>query len=630
MRSGIAISLLLSALPLAYGQGNPPKLATQARFDLTATATVGSIDNGQILTPEGSVNRMNWIPAEDQPRSYTLHFGAPHFLWSECVFRFMPASNGTVELKLMGPWEQSPGSGPIYRQELFWDALTASNTSLANGSFEQSASGLPVGWTRPYGDAAPASNGVVALDGIRYARTWHDGPLTTSLSVTGGVPVTLQFFARAVLPTNHIDMVRLSDTNSPAHLAARNLMRGVNLGNYLEAPPGQNWGATYSTNDFRWIRDEGFDHVRLPIGWHHHTGPAPDYALSNSIFAAADFLVTNALQRGLGVIVNLHHFDDFTSDPVAWTNKFYSIWRQLALHYANTPPTVVYELINEPKDAATTSTLNPLYAEVIRQIRELDEQRTILVGPGSFNSIDELGALRLPDNDPNLIVTVHSYAPFLFTHQGASWTGNDTATIGIRFPGPPAAPLAAAPGVASWVTNWINDYNTFPPAQNPSSAKAFQGKLHLAKQWSDYYGRPVHIGEFGCYDPCADSESRVNFHQGFREAADALGLGWAMWDWKAGFHYWQESGNGGAPEPPGLRDALFPKPTLQPSGPGAFRFDGAVGKTYVVERTATLGHPTLWSSISTQTLTAPELEFSDPSIGSAPTGFYRVEWIRDP
>ena len=220
MRVTLGISLLLSALPLAHGQGHPPKLAAVARFDLIASTSVEAIQHGQILSGDGTVDRMSWIPGTDQPRSYTVEFAAPHFLWSEAVFQFTPAADGVVELRLLGPWEPSPGDGSIYRQELFWDALTVSNTSLSNGSFEQVNGALPLHWTRPYGDASTASNAIPAKDGLRYARTWHDGPLTASLAVPGGLPITLRFHARAVLPANHVEMARLSDTNSPAHRAA--------------------------------------------------------------------------------------------------------------------------------------------------------------------------------------------------------------------------------------------------------------------------------------------------------------------------------------------------------------------------------------------------------------------------
>ena len=65
------------------------------------------------------------------------------------------------------------------------------------------------------------------------------------------------------------EMRRIANRNTPAHQAAKKFLRGTNLGNYLEAPPGQDWGARYSEQDFVHIKAEGFDHVRLPVAWHH-------------------------------------------------------------------------------------------------------------------------------------------------------------------------------------------------------------------------------------------------------------------------------------------------------------------------------------------------------------------------
>ena len=46
----------------------------------------------------------------------------------------------------------------------------------------------------------------------------------------------------ALTPSNPPGMQRLTNHDSPAYRAAKLFMHGVNLGNYLEAPPGQNWG----------------------------------------------------------------------------------------------------------------------------------------------------------------------------------------------------------------------------------------------------------------------------------------------------------------------------------------------------------------------------------------------------
>ena len=96
--------------------------------------------------------------------------------------------------------------------------------------------------------------------------------------------------------------------------------------------------------------------------------------------------------------------------------------------------------LEREKDTATTRVISPIYAEAIRQIRKSNPHRTLFVGPGKWNSLDEVPDLRLPD-DSNLVVTVHCYDPFYFTHQGASWTMPDTATTGLVYPGPPPSPM---------------------------------------------------------------------------------------------------------------------------------------------------------------------------------------------
>jgi hypothetical protein len=112
--------------------------------------------------------------------------------------------------------------------------------------------------------------------------------------------------------------------------------------------------------------------------------------------------------------------------------------------------------------------------------------------------------------------------------------------------------------------------------------------------------------------------------------ADALGLGWAMWDWKAGFHYWQENGESGAPDPPEMREALFPGPRLQSSLPGHVEIEGALGKAYVLHRAPDPAIPGSWLPVSTQLLLTPRQVFVDSEAGSHSAAFYRAEWLKAP
>ena len=270
--------------------------------------------------------------------------------------------------------------------------------------------------------------------------------------------------------TNLPPMKPIANPRSPAHLAARGFMRGANIANCLEVPPGQDWSVRHTAADLKLIRAEGFDHIRLPVGWHHYTLRAPDLQIADPIFAKADNLVTNATALGLNVMINIHHFNEFTADPAANTAWFLAIWRQVAAHYADAPPGVAFELLNEPNGAATTVVLNPIYAQAIREIRKTNPHRTIFVAPSQWDSADELVNLRLPDDNDNLIAAVHCYEPMLFTHQGAGWAGPDQQMTGIVFPGPPKVPLEPDPslGLKPRVLDRIHKYNTLPSASNPS------------------------------------------------------------------------------------------------------------------------------------------------------------------
>lgn len=354
-------------------------------------------------------------------------------------------------------------------------------------------------------------------------------------------------------PKNPPAIKPLAGLDTPAHRTAKLFLRGVNLGDHLEAP--RKWGGVeVRAEEFTRMKEEGFDHVRVPVGWHQYCGPGPEYKLEPEIFERVDFAVSNALKNKLAVMINLHHFRRMDTNPAAATAQFSAIWRQVAAHYRDYPDTLVFELLNEPHNQATTALMNPIYARVIAEIRETNPRRTLVAEPGGWGSVSELNNLVLPPDD-NLLVSVHCYEPFFFTHQGASWTGADFRQTGIIFPGPPCEPLKPDLKLEPkpWVLQRLEKYNSLPAEKNPSSASAFTGKLQFIRAWSEHYGRPVYLGEFGAIIK-ADSASRARFYSAFRHAAETNGIGWCIWDWSANFRYWDKAAN--APQP-GMREALF-------------------------------------------------------------------------
>ncbi len=554
----LACLLAFSTGAIAAGD-EPLRLARGARFDLTADDQAKAIEQGRVVLGDGSIERPNWLPPARQTSVYTVNFPISRIGWRPLAVSFTPTGSGIVTLSLMGPWEQA-SPGVLYRQDVLWDDVEAEGAKLADGGFESARDADVPGWESGGGTVVVQTADAPAASGARYAKTWHNGPLSTKLAVTAGTPVTIRLKARAAQPEGFVDMKRILSHDTPAHRAAKRFLRGANLGNGLEVPPDQNWAVTYTTEDLKHIKAEGFDHVRIPIGWHHYTGPAPDFRLSPEIFKKVDAFVEPALGMKLNVLINIHHFDHFTTDPAANRAKFLAIWRQIAEHYAGSPEGLAFELLNEPKDAATTEVINPIFADAVSLIRKSSPARTIVIGPGRWNAISELPLLRLPEDDLNIVVTVHCYDPFFFTHQGASWTGDsdDRKQTGFVFPGPPPTPLVPDPSLklTPGFLSWIEAYNTSPSDSNPSSPRVMDQAAAQIKEWSDYYGRPVYLGEFGAYTK-ADPVSRANYYRAFRERLEAAGIGWALWDWHAGFNYWNPQTN--QPEP-GMHEALFGKP----------------------------------------------------------------------
>jgi endoglucanase len=353
-------------------------------------------------------------------------------------------------------------------------------------------------------------------------------------------------------------MKPIASRDTPAYRTAKHFQHGVNLGDYLEAPSRYfGRGVTVEAGEFAAMKREGFDHVRVPVGWHQYAGPAPDFKLSPEIFSRVDFAVTNALANKLAVMINIHHFNELDKDPAGAADEFLAIWKQIAAHYKDFPASLVFELDNEPHENATTALMNPIYARTIAEIRQSNPHRTIVVEPGGWGGIGELNHLVLPPDD-NVIVSVHCYEPFHFTHQGAGWMGEDFRQTGIVFPGPPAQPLVPDSNLnpKPWVLDWIAKYNTLPADKNPGGPAVFTDKLKFVHAWSEHYGYPVHLGEFGAYIK-ADPASRANFYTAFRKAAESEKLGWCIWDWSANFRYWDKKNN--APLP-GMHAALFGKP----------------------------------------------------------------------
>jgi endoglucanase len=276
--------------------------------------------------------------------------------------------------------------------------------------------------------------------------------------------------------------------------------RGINLGNALEAPKEGEWGVTLKAEYFQKIAEAGFDSVRIPVRWSAHAEKSPPYTIDANFLRRVDWAVEQALKNHLIPVLNMHHYDEIFQDPDSHAPRFIAMWRQIAEHYKDYPGELALELLNEPNTKLTADKWNKLLSQGIEAVRASNPTREIVVGPVGWNNIEFLPGLVLPEADRHLVVTVHYYLPFHFTHQGASWAGPDSQ---------------------SWLgTKWTG---------SNAERAAIDADLDRAIAWAVEHRRPIYLGEFGTYEK-ADMDSRVRWTAYVASAAVKRKMGFAYWE----------------------------------------------------------------------------------------------------
>jgi aryl-phospho-beta-D-glucosidase BglC (GH1 family) len=295
--------------------------------------------------------------------------------------------------------------------------------------------------------------------------------------------------------------------------------RGVNLGNMLEAPSEGAWSVRLVPGDLALIASKGFQNVRIPIRW-DGTGAGgasfprvartEPYTVDPRFFARVDSAIEWARRNRLVVVINDHHDDSLFQGYEKWKPRFLAMWRQIAERYRGLPTdSVAFEILNEPNGQVTVEAWNELLDTTLKVIRESNPTRPVVVGTANWGGLSGLSGLRLPANDSNLVLTLHYYEPFAFTHQGADWV-TPVPAVGVPWEG--------------------TRYEKLSIRQAMDAIAEYAKPRNL----------PVFIGEFGAYS-AADMVSRARWTRYCARLFESYGFSWAYWEFKAGFGIYDEN-----------------------------------------------------------------------------------------
>ncbi len=326
-----------------------------------------------------------------------------------------------------------------------------------------------------------------------------------------------------------------ADANATEQLKL--LMRGMNVGNFLDATPTEaSWtGDTLHGWYFEAIKEAGFDHVRIPVRWNAHaTALAPDYTIEPVFFARVDWAIAHTLTRGMAVVLTLQHFDEYYADPAGRRDQFLALWQQIATHYKNYPKALIFEILDEPQNKITQDIWNADMNAAVAQIRSSNPYRTLIVGGINYSNVAELynNHVAFPAGDKNIIATFHYYEPYCFTIPPQTWDCNQWDAPFVHSG---AFDFQNVKWPVLFPTDATSDAGTDSMAAN-NKAK-IDNTFNQVSTWSKSAGIPVYLGEFGA-DTSRDVQSRASYLGYIVDESVKFGFGWANWSFIYTFAAW--------------------------------------------------------------------------------------------
>lgn len=342
------------------------------------------------------------------------------------------------------------------------------------------------------------------------------------------------------------------------------------IGNFPE------WQAFVRDAELAQLKAAGLDTIRLPIE------PAmflysDDARRTATLYAGMKAAIDRLLDADFKVIVDMHTISRDTSgdanlvdiarilnDDTAfarYTGFLSQMARQLEPY---SPRQVALEVINEPtsdcrntrQSAAWQAQLKTLHSAA----RSANADITLLLTGNCWGSASGLAALDGSQfTDPNTLWVFHSYEPFILTHQGAGWAGDQVKHLaGLPYP-PHAVGEAELGKIARENAQRIAYKMTIK--EGTAAAVAFKGALaqistqdrldatlrepfETAARWADQAGiarERVMLGEFGMIrqeygkDFVTPQNWRANYMNDMINLAQEFGFGWSLWSFGGAF-----------------------------------------------------------------------------------------------
>jgi endoglucanase len=231
--------------------------------------------------------------------------------------------------------------------------------------------------------------------------------------------------------------------------------KGFNLLDFFSPDPTRSRESTPEEH-FKWMRDWGFDFVRIPMAypWYlnidrtRNITPEETYKIDEKQVEKIDKLVALAHKYNMHVSLNLHRAPGYCvnagfHEPFnLWRDQaaqdaFYYHWAMWAKRYKNTSSKLIsFDLLNEPADREDMndqhSKSGPVPGDIYRKVAKGAVDAIRKENPGHLIIADgnRTGSEVTPElKDLNIAQSCRGYNPGIISHYKAPWAMKDTTNL---------------------------------------------------------------------------------------------------------------------------------------------------------------------------------------------------------
>lgn len=223
---------------------------------------------------------------------------------------------------------------------------------------------------------------------------------------------------------------------------AKKMGNGINIGNSLDATGLRkdkseaeeleyevSWGnPEIERQQFRAIREAGFQTVRIPVTWEDHMDG--DGNVSEVWMNRVQEVVDMALEEDLYVILNSHHENWMSLIPEREEDiekRLRKLWKQIAKRFETYDDRLLLEGLNEPRQLDSkyewtegteelrgmVNRLNLAFVETIRESGGNNKSRYLLITTYAGYCMEKtMEDLEVPQG--HILVSIHAYLPYDF------------------------------------------------------------------------------------------------------------------------------------------------------------------------------------------------------------------------